>query len=122
MHCCGMSMTLTNQPRLSAFLQKSKPIESEKFYLLVVIVLLGCMINEFLTHYSYMVEERKNHLVKDIFVVAVSSVITFCFSWALMMLSMTSNVYILCAMVLGKTVMKVFCMKVMGTRKKYCCM
>lgn len=121
MYCCGMSMVLKNEKSLDSFILRSKPITNEKFYFLLLIVLVICMINEFLINYSYTIESRKKLGLVDIMIVGLSTIITFILSWALMMLSMTSNVWLLGCMICGKIVMKLICVSKMETKKKTCC-
>lgn len=121
MHCCGMSMLLTNKPCLNSFLVKSKPIEASRFYYLLIIVFIGSMINELLINYSYSVEVKEKLTVMDTIIIVFSTLTTFVMSWSLMMLSMTANVWILVVMIGGRLIMKMMCIGMIKTKKRSCC-
>ncbi|KAM0688061.1 hypothetical protein COBT_000686 [Conglomerata obtusa] len=94
MHCCGMSMLLTKSKKLTAFLVKSKPITEENFYCLLLGTFIASMLNEILLNTCSKIGEKKCSLASCIFVV-FGTFISFFVAWGIMMLSMTSNVYVL---------------------------
>lgn len=117
MHCCGMSMTINKKRTLNSFLIRCKPISDNNFYLLLACILICSLLNEILINICYKYEKKNaNYLV-----IISGSIFTFFISWSLMMLSMTSNIWVLIAMIFGKIIGKFICLKKIGTSKAKCC-
>lgn len=117
-----MSMTLNKDKHIKTFIFKNKPIKENNFYFLLVFLLITGFLTELLVNYSYKLEQKKYRVTRELLFVVISTIFTFFMSWSLMMLSMTSNVYILGVIVAGKVVGKIVSLKLFGTSRNKCCM
>jgi hypothetical protein len=106
--CCGMSMTLNGDLGLKRFMFKNMEISNARFGFLLSVIFLCSAFNEVFKEQAGKAESRIKKLhepfpfLKCLSIGLFYHFFVFLAGWSLMMLSMTSNLYILGFMLGGK--------------------
>lgn len=97
--CCGMSMVFNTNSYLSNVFFIDE-VKGARFYTLLTFVFLFTLINDVIMHKIFFYKKHNPLML------SLCEICVFAVAWMIMMISMTSNLYIMAAIMLGKFISK----------------
>ncbi|KAF7683355.1 hypothetical protein TCON_1431 [Astathelohania contejeani] len=102
--CCGMSLKLNYKTNYEDIIIPNIIIDNNKFIILCLIVFIISLLVEFLKSYIWKLQKTIRKQKLKAFYSLILSIVVFFISWCIMMISMTSNVFIVLSFLMGKSI------------------